>query len=140
MSKKTLKTARGRRRKYNEKSKGQYGPSSFDPPETTKDNIRNITNYLVKQVSGMGMTVVVSCSRVSKSRYLSVDAGMRPYTIRVSDHALKRNRKKHDFNVYTHIPYEKSYHYLAFLEEFREITGRGNEGQNLEKPRIFGEI
>jgi len=140
MSKKTLKTIRGRRRKYNEKSKGLYGPSSFEPPETTKDNIRNITNYLVRQISGMGMTVIVSFSNVSKSRYLSVDAGMRRYTIRVSDHALRRNRKKHDFNVYTHIPYEKAYHYLDFMKIFCEIVDKGHEEQKPEKTRKIGEI
>jgi hypothetical protein len=59
------------------------------PPKTLKTSIRSITDYLITELSCMGLTVVVSRSRISKSRYLEVDVGKRWYTIRISDHALR---------------------------------------------------
>lgn len=123
MSKKTLKTIRGRRKKDG-KPAAPYAPSTFEPPETRKANIRTITNYLIAQISGLGMSVIVTRSGLSKSQsqYLSVDAGRRRYVIRISDHALRRG-KKHDFCIYTHTPYEKALYYLSFMEKFRKMTG-----------------
>jgi hypothetical protein len=112
-----------------------YAPSAFKSQKSQKANIGTITNYLVRQLSDMGMSVVVTRSRISKSnsRYLRVDAVRRQYTVRVSDHALRQG-KVHDFYVYTHTPYEKALHYKAFLAKFREIIGE-IEGLNLGKFR-----
>lgn len=138
MSKKTLKTVRDR---HKGKAQTPYAPSTFDPPETIKASIRNIINYLVSQISGMGMSVIVSKSRISKSQYLSVEAWNRRYTIRISDHAL-RHGKKHDFNVYTTMPYEKALHYMVFIDLFRKMAAEipKNKGLNLAKFGKNGEM
>jgi len=121
MSKKTPKTARDRL-KGKTTNKSPYAPSTFEPTETQKANIRNITKYLTGQISSMGMNVIVSRSRISKSQYLWVDAGKRRYTIRISDHAL-RHGKKHDFDIYTHTPFEKGMYYMDFIQTFRALAG-----------------
>ena len=136
MSKKTLKTARGKRKR----PAAPYAPETFAPPETSNNSIRNIANYLTEQISLMGMSVIVSCSRVSKSQYLCVNARERRYTIRISDHAFRHNKKKHDFNVYGNTPYEKAYHYLDFMEKFREIIGEGCDELKLANPSKIEEM
>jgi hypothetical protein len=68
----------------------------------------------------MGMDVVISRSRISKSRYLEIDAGKRLYIIRISDHALRQGGK-YDFDIYTDTFREKSWNYLAFMSKFRAI-------------------
>jgi hypothetical protein len=70
----------------------------------------------------MGLTVVVSRSRISKSRYLEIDVGKRWYTIRISDHALRQGGK-YDFDVYTETSREKSWNYLSLVRKFRAILG-----------------
>jgi hypothetical protein len=89
----------------------------------------------------MGMSVIVSKSRISKSQYLSVEAWNRRYTIRISDHAL-RHGKKHDFNVYTTMPYEKALHYMVFIDLFRKMAAEipKNKGLNLAKFGKNGEM
>ena len=138
MSKKTLKPVRDRQKG---KAPAPYAHSTFEPLEIQKASIRNITNYLVSQISRMGMSVIVSKSRISKSHYLSVEAWNRRYTIRISDHAL-RHGKKHDFNIYTTTPYEKALHYLAFMGLFRKMATEmpENKGLNLAKFGKSGEI
>jgi len=122
MAKKTPKTARARL-KGRAATPAPYALSTFEAPETHKASIRNITRYLVGQITGMGMSVVVSRSRISKSQsqYLEVDTGKRQYKIRISDHAL-RHRKKHDFDIYTHTPYEKGMYYMDFIKAFRALA------------------
>jgi hypothetical protein len=126
MSKKALKTARNRHKKR------EKNPSEIPA------SIRNATNYLMRQLSFMGMSVIVLRSRISKSQYLSADTGKRRHVIRVSDHAL-RHGKKYDFNVYANTPYEKAIHYLAFIDKFKEMVME-IEGQNLGKFRKNGEF
>jgi len=69
MPKKTLKTARG---------KGRIPTlNAVEISESAKGNIRSITNYLIGQISSMGMSVIVTCSKISKSQYLAFMAKFR---------------------------------------------------------------
>ena len=139
MSQKTLKKMRDR---YRNKAANPrpYTPVICNNHEIKKTNVRRITNYLIGQISGMGMNVAVIKSCISRSQYLRIDAWNRRYTIRISDHAL-RHGKKYDFCIYTNIPYEKALHYLTFIGIFRKITGEmpKNKRINLENFRENGE-
>ena len=104
---------------------------SFKKTPVPNNNIRNIINYLINQISGMGMSVISTQSRISKSWYLEVDAGKRRFTIRISDHAL-RHGKKHDFDIYASTSYEKAWYYMDFIKAFRILIGElpeKHEGQ-----------
>ena len=107
--------------------RGRKKPFKHPPTPAPKNNIRNITNYLISQISAMGMSVISTQSRISKSQYLDVDAGKRRFTIRISDHALRHGRK-HDFDIYASVSYEKAWYYMDFIKAFRALVGE-HEGQ-----------
>jgi hypothetical protein len=84
------------------------------PPKNPQiAGIRGVTNHIISQITGMGLDVVVSFSRHSKSRYLEVHTGRRRYIIRVSDHPLKSG--KFDFDVFTDRPRYGAMSYLTLI-------------------------
>jgi hypothetical protein len=84
-----------------------------------KTNIRRITNYLIKAITGMGFDIWISFSKHSKSRYLEVYTGLRMYIVRISDHPLYI-QGRYDYDIYTNRPRRGAKDYVAFLELFRE--------------------
>lgn len=91
------------------------------PPKNTQiTSIRGVTNQIISQITGMGLDVVVSFSRHSKSRYLEVHTARRRYIIRISDHPLKSG--KFDFDVFTDRPRYGADHYSALLDRIRKAV------------------
>lgn len=85
-----------------------------------KTSIRRITDYLIGRITEMGLDVIVSFSRYSKSRYLEVNMGRHGYVIRISDHPLRSGR--FDFDVFTDRPRRGADHYLTFMDRFKKAV------------------
>jgi len=90
-----------------------------------KTNIKNITDYLVKQMADFGIEANVSCSKKSKSRYLefSLRKGCKRI-VRVSDHPAERvNRRKYAFDIHSRERRSGSVDYIEFIEAMKLIIG-----------------
>jgi len=113
--------------------------SVFQPeqrPRVMKTNIKNITKYLVKRITDLGLDVYISCSNKSKSRYLDfyLRRGCKR-TVRISDHPVdKANRSKYAFDIHTTQRRRGSVDYIEFLDALNLIIGNKRQKAVNDKP------
>jgi hypothetical protein len=85
------------------------------PGQTLRTNIKQITRYVTKKITGWGFDVYITLSHTSRSRYLEFTVGKwRSFVIRISDHPTGRYWK-YDYDVYTDRPRYGAINYLALI-------------------------
>jgi hypothetical protein len=89
-------------------------------PQKYHTNIRSITEFLIDNITNMGLDVFVSFSRRSSSRYLEINTERKEYIIRIADHPFSRGH--FDFDIFVERPRRGSTHYLVFIDQFTKIV------------------
>jgi hypothetical protein len=88
-----------------------------------KTGIGQITDHVISKITEQGISVSVSYSDRSRSRYLEID-GAKKIIIRISDHpASAITRWRYRYDIYTRRVRPGALNYLQFDEVIKTLKG-----------------